>query len=279
MAAKVIHGEQIAREVRAQLKAATLALKKSGITPGLAIVVLRSAVDRIHVARLKERTCRQLGIYCRAHYLPETTTGDELAGLLARLNAAPEIHGINIHPLPPPFDPARFFQLVKPAKDIEGLHFLNMGNFFRGEHRRIPFVAKGIMKLIAATGENLAGKRAVIVGRSALVGKPLAFLLLEKGAGVTICHSRTPDLAALTGKADLLIAAAGRPRLIKAGMVKEGAIVIDVGDNHAGTRLVGDVDYRAVEKAAGWITPVPGGVGPVTIAMLLENLLEATQAQ
>lgn len=279
MAANVINGEQIAREVREQLKSATLFLKKKGVTPGLAIVVLKSPLARIHVARLKERTCRQLGIYCQTYYLPETTTEDELGQLLAQLNAVPEIHGINIHPLPPSFSHTRFSQLVAPHKDIEGLHFLNMGNFFRGEHRLIPFVAKGIMKLITATGENLAGKRAVIVGRSQLVGKPVAFLLLEKEVTVSICHSQTPDLAAFTRRADLLIVAAGSPRLITAEMIKAGAIVIDVGVNLAGTRLVGDVDYRGVEKIAGWITPVPGGTGPVTIAMLLENLLEAVQAQ
>ena len=279
MAANVINGEQIAREVREQLKSATVSLKKKGVTPGLAIVVLKSPVARIHVARLKERTCRQLGIYCQTYYLPENTTEDDLGRLLAQLNTAPKIHGVNIHPLPPSFNHTRLSQLVAPHKDIEGLHFLNTGNFFRGEHHLIPYVAKGIMKLIAATGENLAGKRAVIVGRSQLVGKPVAFLLLEKEVTVSICHSQTPDLAAFTRKADLLVVAAGTPRLITAEMVKVGAIVINVGVNLAGTRLVGDVDYRGVEKVAGWITPVPGGTGPVTIAMLLENLLEAAQTQ
>lgn len=275
----MINGEQIAREVREQLKSATVSLKKKGVTPGLAIVVLKSPVARIHVARLKERTCRQLGIYCQTYYLPENTTEDDLGRLLAQLNTASKIHGVNIHPLPPSFNHTRLSQLVAPHKDIEGLHFLNTGNFFRGEHHLIPYVAKGIMKLIAATGENLAGKRAVIVGRSQLVGKPVAFLLLEKEVTVSICHSQTPDLAAFTRKADLLVVAAGTPRLITAEMVKAGAIVINVGVNLAGTRLVGDVDYRGVEKVAGWITPVPGGTGPVTIAMLLENLLEAAQTQ
>ncbi len=279
MSAKTINGEQIAREVREQLKSATVTLKKKGVMPGLAIVVLASPVARIHVARLKERACRQLGIYCRACYLPENTTEDELEKLLARLNTAPEIHGINIHPLPPSFNHMCFSQLVAPHKDIEGLHFLNMGDFFKGEYLLTPYVAKGIMKLIGATGENLAGKRAVIVGRSQLVGKPVAFLLMEKGVAVSICHTRTVDLASFTREADLLIVAAGKPRLITAGMVKAGAIVIDVGDNLIGTHLTGDVDYWNVKKIAGWITPVPGGAGPVTITMLFENLLEAAQAQ
>lgn len=279
MAAKVINGEKIAREVREQLKMTTAFLKEEGMTPGLAIVVLKSPLARIHVARLKERVCRQLGIYCRVHYLPENTTEGELKELLSQLNAAPEIHGVNIHPLPPSFDHMRFSQLVAPHKDIEGLHFLNMGNFFRGEYQLIPYVAKGIMRLIAATGENLAGKRAVVVGRSRLVGKPVALLLLEKEVAVSVCHSQTPDLAVFTRKADLLVVAAGKPRLITREMVKAGAIVIDVGVNFAGTRLVGDVDYWDVQKKAGWITPVPGGVGPMTITMLFENLLEAVRTQ
>ncbi|NMB35734.1 MAG: bifunctional 5,10-methylene-tetrahydrofolate dehydrogenase/5,10-methylene-tetrahydrofolate cyclohydrolase [Firmicutes bacterium] len=279
MAAKVINGEQIAREVREQLKSTAAFLKSEGITPGLAIVVLKSPVARIHVARLKERACRQLGIYCRVHYLAEDTTKAELEQLLIQLNADPKIHGVNIHPLPPSFDHMLFSQLVAPHKDIEVLHFLNMGNFFRGEYKLIPYVAKGIMRLITATGESLAGKRAVVVGRSRLVGKPVALLLLERGIAVSICHSQTPDLAAFTKKADLLVVAAGKPRLITQKMVKTGAIVIDVGVNFAGTRLVGDVDYWDVKKTAGWITPVPGGVGPMTITMLFENLLEAVKVQ
>lgn len=277
MAARVISGVQIAREVRGQLKSETASLKKKGITPGLAIVVLKSPTDRIHVARLKERTCRQLGIKCQTYYLPEKATEDDLSHLLTQLNIAPEIHGINIHPLPPHLNHIRISQLVAPSKDIEGFHFLNMGNLCTGEPRMVPFVAKSIMKLIAATEENLKSKRAVVVGRSELVGKPVAFLLLEKDVTVSVCHSQTPDLATFTKKADLLVVAAGNPRMITAEMVKEGAIVIDVGVNLAGTRLVGDVDYRSVEKVAGWITPVPGGVGPVTIAMLLENLLDAAK--
>lgn len=279
MAAKVINGEQIAREVREQLKITAASLKTKGVVPGLAIVVIKSPVARIHVARLKERACRQLGIDCRICYLPENATKNELEQMLARLNAAPEIHGINIHPLPPSFNHTHFSQLVAPHKDIEGLHFLNMGDFFRGEYRLTPYVAKGIMRLITATGENLTGKRAVVVGRSRLVGKPVAFLLLEKEIAVSICHSQTPNLADFTRKADLLVVAAGKPRLITRDMVKAGAIVIDVGINLDGTRLAGDVDYWGVEKTAGWVTPVPGGVGPITITMLFENLLEAVQAQ
>ena len=277
MTATVISGVQIARETREELKTKIDSLKKRGIIPGLAIVVLKSPIARVHVARLKERACRQLGINCRIHCLPGNTTKEDLSSLLAQLNRDPGIHGINIHPLPPNLNHICISQLVAPGKDIEGLHFLNMGNLYQGIPLMVPFVAKSIMKLIKTVEDNLENKRAVVVGRSELVGKPITALLLDEKAIVSICHSQTPDLAAFTKKADLLVVATGSPRMITAGMVKKGAIVIDVGINRAGTRLVGDVDYWGVEKVAGWITPVPGGVGPVTIAMLFENLLDAAE--
>ncbi len=278
MAANVINGEQVAREVREKLKEEVASLKKEKKkTPGLAIIVVKSPFARVHVARLKERTCHQLGINCKIFYLPETTTDEEIIFLIERLNASREIHGINIHPLTPHLNHTLISQLVDPCKDVEGLHFLNMGNFLMGDFNMVPFVAGGIMKVIESTGESLEGKRAVVVGRSQLVGKPIAFLLLQKNATASICHSQTPDLAQFTKKADVLVVAAGHPHTINKEMVKEGAMVIDVGVNQVGTHLIGDVDFEDVEKVAGWITPVPGGVGPVTIAMLLDNLVKAAR--
>jgi methylenetetrahydrofolate dehydrogenase (NADP+)/methenyltetrahydrofolate cyclohydrolase len=274
LSARVISGVQITRKVREELRTKIATLKKKETTPGLAIIVLQNPAARIHVARLKERACRQLGINCQIHCLPEETTKEELSQLLKRLNADPGIHGINIHPLPPHFNFTYISQLVAPHKDIEGLHFQNMGNLCRGNPPLVPYVAKGIMKLIEATEVNLENKQAVVVGRSELVGKPVAALLLNKKAIVSICHSQTPDLIPFTKRAELLVVATGNPRLITAEMVRKGAIVIDVGVNLIGTRLVGDVDYWGVKKVAGWITPVPGGVGPVTISMLLTNLLD-----
>jgi methylenetetrahydrofolate dehydrogenase (NADP+)/methenyltetrahydrofolate cyclohydrolase len=277
LAANVINGEQVARNLRATVKEKVASLKKEkNRTPGLAIIVVKNPQARVHVARLKERTCRQLGINCQVFYLSDTTTDEEIQFLIKKLNTSSEIHGINIHPLPLHLNHTLISQLVDPCKDVEGLHFLNMGRFLMGDTYMVPFVAGGIVKLIESTGENLEGKKVVVVGRSQLVGKPIAFLLLQKNATVSICHSQTPNLAHFTKRADILVAAAGHPRTITKKMVKEGAIVIDVGINRIGTRLIGDVD-KDVEQVAGWITPVPGGVGPVTIAMLLDNLVRAAQ--
>lgn len=278
MTAQIINGEQVARDLRRQLKEETALLKKEkGIVPSLAIVIVRSPFARIHVARLKERTCQQLGIKCQIINLPETTTDEEIIYRIEQLNDDSRIHGINIHPLTPHLDHTLISQQVDPEKDVEGLHFLNMGDFLIGRPRMVPFVATGIIKLIESTGIDLQGKRAVVVGRSQLVGKPLAFLLLEKNATVSICHSQTADLASFTKKADLLVVAAGHPRTITSRMIKEGAVVIDVGANQIGTHIIGDVDYEEAKDVASWITPVPGGVGPVTIAMLLDNLIRAAR--
>ena len=278
MTAQIINGEQVARDLRRQLKEeVTLLKQEKGIVPGLAIVVVRSPFARMHVARLKERTCQQLGIKCEVVYLSETTTDDEIIYRIERLNDAKDIHGINIHPLTPHLSHTLISQQVDPEKDVEGLHFLNMGDSLIGRPRMVPFVARGIMKLIESTGMKLEGARAVVVGRSQLVGKPLAFLLLEKNATVSICHSVTANLESYTKKADLLVVASGHPRTITSRMVKEGAVVIDVGVNQIGSHLIGDVDYDEVKNIAAWITPVPGGVGPVTIAMLLDNLIKAAQ--
>ncbi len=280
MAARIINGEQAAVEVKEHIKNEIKLLNtEKGATPGLAILVVRSPVARVHIARLKERTCHQLGIKCRVFNLPETTTDEEIVHLIERLNNSAAVHGINIHPLPPHLDHTFISQVVDPRKDVEGLHFLNMGDFLIGEHHMPPFVAKGIIKLIDSTGENIEGKRAVVVGRSQLVGKPVSIMLLERNATVTVVHSQTPDLSTFTRNADILVVAVGHPYTITRDMVKEGAIIIDVGLTQVGTRLVGDVDHDEVQEIVDWITPVTGGVGPVTIAMLLDNVVEACKQQ
>ncbi len=276
MAANIINGEHAAAEVREKIKQdIQLLMEEKGITPGLAILVVKSPVARVHIAQLKQRTCQNLGIKCRVMKLPETTTDEEIIHLIERLNETAPVHGINIHPLPPHLDHTLISQVVEPDKDVEGLHFSNMGEFLIGEHYMPPFVAKGIIKLIDSTGESIAGKRAVVVGRSQLVGKPVSFMLLERNATVSVVHSQTPDLSEFTKKADILVVAAGHPYTITGEMVKEGSIVIDVGLSQVGTRLVGDVDHAEAQEKASWITPLIGGVGPVTIAMLLDNLVEA----
>lgn len=280
LTAEIINGEQVAREIRAALKIKVAALKKAKKqTPGLAIIVVKNPQARLHVARLKERTCRQLGINCNIYHLPETATQEEITALIQKLNASPDIHGINIHPLPAHLDHDLLSQQVDPHKDIEGLHYLNIGRFLKGDPYMVPYVAAGIMKLIASTAQSPAGKRAVVISRSKLVGKPVAFMLWQQKAAVSICHSQTPNLADFTRKADLLVAAAGKQHTIKKEMLKAGAMVIDVGVNRIGTRVFGDVDFKDVEKIAGWLTPVPGGVGPTTIAMLLENLVRAAEVR
>ena len=280
MAANIINGEKAAAEVREKVKNDISMLhSEKGVTPGLAILVVKSPVARVHIARLKEKTCHQLGIKCRVFNLPETTTDEEIIHLIERLNNTTPVQGINIHPLPPHLDHTLISQVVDPQKDVEGLHFLNMGDFLIGDHHMPPFVAKGIIKLIDSTGESIEGKRAVIVGRSQLVGRPVSFMLLERNATVSVVHSQTPDLSTFTKNADILVVAVGHPHTITRNMVKEGVIIIDVGLSQVGTRLVGDVDHEEVQEVAGWITPVLGGVGPVTIAMLLDNLVEACKQQ
>lgn len=278
MVAKIIKGEQVAREIRGKLKKEVALLKKEkNITPGLAIIAVSTPRAQVHIVRLKERTCRQLGINCQTFYLPDTVTDEEIISLIKRLNSAKDIHGINIHPFKDPLKHTRIYQVVESSKDVEGLHYVNLGLFFTGEYLIAPFMAKGIMKMIESTGVELKGKTAAVIGRDKLLGRPVALLLLNKNVTVSICHSYTADLAKFTKSADILVAAAGRPQLIKKDMVKEGAIVIDAGENRVGSYLIGDVDYENVEKVAGWITPVPGGVGPVSIAMLLDNLVKAAK--
>jgi methylenetetrahydrofolate dehydrogenase (NADP+)/methenyltetrahydrofolate cyclohydrolase len=279
MAAKIIDGKSLAAQVRHSLKAAIASLAARGVRPGLAAILAGDdPASRVYV-RNKARACEDTGARSEIHELPENVSESALLERIARLNADQAVHGILVQlPLPRHLDPNRVLDAVSPAKDVDGFHAANLGALVQGRPGFVPGTPAGVMRLIEHAGVDLAGRQAVIVGRSNIVGKPLALLLLQKDATVTICHSRTRDLAAVAGQADVLIAAVGRPRLITASMVKPGACVIDVGINRlANGKLAGDVDFDAVKEIAGSITPVPGGVGPMTIAMLIANTVRAAE--
>jgi methylenetetrahydrofolate dehydrogenase (NADP+) / methenyltetrahydrofolate cyclohydrolase len=279
MAAKIIDGKSLAAQLRSSLKSAVASLAARGVRPGLAAILAGDdPASRVYV-RNKARACDDTGVRSEIHELPENVSERALLERIARLNADRAVHGVLVQlPLPRHLDAHRVLDAVSPAKDVDGFHAVNLGALVQGRPGFVPGTPAGVMRLIEHAGVEVAGRQAVIVGRSNIVGKPLALLLLQKDATVTICHSRTRDLAALTGQADVLIAAVGRPGLIAASMVKPGACVIDVGINRlADGKLAGDVDFDAVREIAGSITPVPGGVGPMTIAMLIANTVRAAE--
>ena len=279
MPAKLIDGKALAASIRASLKPAVAALAARGAQPGLAAVLAGDEpASRVYV-RNKARACEQTGLRSEVHELPKDVSEAALLERIAQLNAEPRVHGILVQlPLPPQLDASRVLGAVAQGKDIDGFHPENLGRLIAGRPGFVPCTPAGVMRLLEHAGVVLAGRNATIVGRSTIVGKPMALLLLQKDATVTICHSKTSDLAAVTRRADILIAAAGRANLVTADMVKPGACVIDVGVNRrADGRLAGDVDFAAVKEIAGWITPVPGGVGPMTVAMLIENTVRAAQ--
>ena len=275
MAARIIDGTAVASEVQQQIikEVAKLKSEKKQI-PGLAIVVVSSPKARKNIAELKKRMCEKVGIHCEIHKLNSLSSAADVIAKIKELNNDPKIQGINIHPTPTHIDFRAVVQALDPAKDVEGVHPMNQGNFLIGDKQYIPFTPRAIMRLLDFTGEDLKGKRAVIVGRSQHVGLPVGFLLLEKHATVSFAHSRSWYLEDITRQADILIVATGHPEMITGAMVKPGAIVIDVGTNVVGGHLVGDVEHHSANRVAGWITPVPGGVGPMTVAMLQMNLLE-----
>jgi len=280
MAARILDGKTLAAQLRARVKADVEALAQRGIRPGLAVIVAgENPASQVYI-RNKLRACEETGVRSQLFELPGSVSQDALVDRVLALNDDAEVHGILVQlPLPKHVDAQRVLETVSPAKDVDGFHFANLGALLAGEPRFVPCTPAGVMRLLEEAHVALAGSRAVVVGRSNIVGKPLALLLLQKDATVTICHSKTAQLAALTREADILVAAVGRPKLVTADMVKPGACVIDVGVNR--TRdgaLTGDVDFPQVQKIAGWITPVPGGVGPMTIAMLLENCVRAARA-
>ena len=279
MAAKIIDGKALAAALRAALRPAVEALAARGARPGLAAIVAGDdPASRVYV-RNKVRACAETGVHSEQHEFPAQVSEATLLERIAALNADARVHGILVQmPLPRHLDPERLLASVSPAKDVDGFHAENLGRLVRGAPRFVSCTPAGVMRLIEHENVPLAGRHAVVIGRSNIVGKPLALLLLQKDATVTICHSKTTHLAELARRADVLVAAAGRPRLVGADMVKPGACVIDVGIHRdADGKLSGDVDFAAVKDIAGWITPVPGGVGPMTVAMLVANTIRATE--
>ena len=277
MAARLLDGKSLAAQVRAGVKEKAERLARRGIRPGLAVVLAGDdPASRVYV-RNKVRACEETGIASRLLEYPSSVAQAELLRRIQELNQDPAVHGILVQlPLPKGIDAAAVLAAVAPAKDVDGFHDDNLGALLAGKPGVVPCTPAGVRRLIEHAGVPLAGQHAVVIGRSNIVGKPLALLLLQRDATVTICHSRTKDLGAIAKQADILVAAVGRAKLVGAGMVKPDACVIDVGVNRlADGRLAGDVDFDAVKAVAGWITPVPGGVGPMTIAMLLENCLRA----
>lgn len=279
IAARWIDGKRWAAAIRQDLAARVAGLRARGVTPGLAVLLIGDDPASQVYVRSKERAAGELGIHSVVVRLPAGTPQDAVLEHLRRFNADPAVHGILIQaPVPPPLDFEALVEAVDPAKDVDGFHPVNLGRLTRGRPALVACTPKGVMTLLKREGIETAGRHAVVVGRSTIVGKPMALLLLEADATVTVCHRWTADLGALTRQADLLVVAVGRPGLITRDMVKEGAAVIDVGINRVGDRLVGDVD-PGVAEAAGWLTPVPGGVGPMTIAMLMENTIEAAEVR
>jgi len=288
MSAELISGKQMAVSIREEIKERVTGLKEDGLTPGLAVVLLgEDPASQVYV-RSKNKAATEAGIYSRQITMSEDTSEDELLGVVSGLNADPEIHGILVQlPLPDQIDETNVLSAIDPAKDVDGFHPVNVGRLASGDPDALaPCTPAGVVAMLLRSGNDPAGKHVVVVGRSSIVGRPMAALLLRKGPGgnatVTVAHSRTPDLGAVTREADILIVAIGQPDLIRGDMVKPGAVVIDVGVNRVdddtrerGYRLTGDVAFDEVKEVASAISPVPGGVGPMTIAMLLSNTLEA----
>lgn len=278
MAAQLLDGKTMSAELREELALRVQRLKGKGVTPGLAVILVGDdPASQIYVKN-KELGCQQVGIHSVTIRLPETASQAELEAQIDKLNADASIHGILVQlPLPQGLDEAATLARILPEKDVDGFHLLNAGRLFTGQQGVVACTPKGAMEMLHRTGIDLSGKEAVVVGRSNIVGKPMAMLLLQENATVTICHSRTANLAEHTRRADVLVAAVGKPRFITADMVKPGAVVIDVGINRVDGKVVGDVDFDAVREVASWITPVPGGVGRMTITMLLANTIEAAE--
>ncbi len=283
MAARLIDGKAISAAVREEVKTdAAEFSEQSGVTPHLAAVLVGDDPASAVYVRNKERACEKCGLKSTLHRLPAETTQAELAHLVDQLNSDASVHGILVQlPLPDHLDSTPILDAILPAKDVDGFHAENVGLMLQGRPRFLPCTPHGVMKMLEYEGIETSGKHAVIIGRSDIVGKPMAGLLVQRGADatVTICHSRTADIAAITRQADILVAAVGIPEFVKADMVKPGAVVIDVGINRVNDKLVGDVEFAATAEIASAITPVPGGVGPMTIAMLLRNTLEAARQQ
>ena len=272
MPAEIIDGSQLAKSIRSQIRRR---VKGLDFTPGLAVVqVGEDPASTIYVAN-KEKDCKRVNFHSEVHKMPTNTTQAEIIDQVQLLNAREEVHGIIVQmPLPTGVDGGAVIDAISPEKDADGLSPINLGNLLINRERVTPCTPTGVIRLIESTGVEIEGKRAVCLGRSSLVGKPVGLMLLNRNATVTYCHTRTRNLAEETRNAEILVVAAGKPRMVTASMVSEGTVVIDVGISRVDNRAAGDVDYESVKKVAGFITPVPGGVGPMTRAMLLENTLK-----
>ena len=285
MAATLIKGSEVSKQIREELKQEVAQLKeKHNLVPGLAtILVGEDEASKVYVGQ-KEKACKELGLHSERINLPGNTTEEDLLSLIGKLNKNDKIHGILVQlPLPKHINETNVLYAIDPKKDVDGFHPVNVGKLMLGKPDFIPCTPHGIQQLLIRSGIETNGAEAVVVGRSNIVGKPIANMLLQKKKGanatVTICHTGTKDIASHTRRADILIVAAGKPKTITADMVKEGVVVIDVGVNRLPTGLVGDVDFETVKEKAKAITPVPGGVGPMTIAMLMYNTVQAAKIQ
>ena len=278
--AQRIEGKTVSESLRATIRTESEAFRKeTGVTPGLAVIIVGDDPASAVYVRNKHKACGEVGMYSEVHTLPQDTAEDTLLALIDRLNQDTKIHGILVQlPLPKQISEEHVIAAIDPRKDVDAFHPVNVGHIMLGDYHFLPCTPAGVMELLRFYNIPVSGKNCVVVGRSNIVGKPQAMLLLEQNGTVTICHSRTTDLVAHTLRADILVVAVGKPNFITGDMVKEGTVVIDVGINRkADGKLTGDVDYASVEPKASFITPVPGGVGPMTITMLLKNTLTAAR--
>lgn len=277
--ATIINGKELAKKIRQDLKEEVEGLKQKGITPKLAVIMVGNDSASAVYVRNKSKACNEIGIAFEEFLLEENTTREQLLGLIKELNQREDVHGILLQsPIPKHLDIREAFNAIDDKKDVDGFHPINVGKLAIGEDCFISCTPAGVMKMLEEYKIEIQGKNAVVIGRSNIVGKPLAQCLLNKNATVTICHSKTKNIAEIAKQADILVAALGKPKFVTADMVKDGAVVIDVGINrNENGKLVGDVDFENIEPKASYITPVPGGVGPMTIAMLMTNVVKAAK--
>ena len=274
--ANIINGKEISAAIREEIKAEVQGMS---VRPGLAVVLVGDDPASAVYVRNKSKACAEVGIYSEVYRLPEETGREQLLGLIEQLNQSPLIHGILVQlPLPKHLDPEEVIMAIDPAKDVDAFHPVNVGKIMIGNYDFLPCTPAGVMELLHRSGIEVSGKECVVIGRSNIVGKPQAMLLLHENATVTVCHSKTRDLPSVCRRADILVSAVGKPKFVTADMVRNGAVVIDVGMNRdENGKLCGDVDFEPVSEKASYITPVPGGVGPMTITMLLKNTVTAAK--
>lgn len=277
--AKIIDGKALAQSIKENIALEVAALKEKGVTPGLAVILVGDdPASKVYVNN-KKKACAQVGIYSEEYLLPADTDEKTLLDLIAKLNADKNISGVLLQtPIPSHLDYRKISETISPAKDVDAFHPYNVGKIMIGDFDFVPCTPAGVIELIKSTGTKIAGKNCVVIGRSNIVGKPQAMLLLKENGTVTVCHSKTKDIASFTRNADILVVAVGKAGFVNGDMIKPGAVVIDVGMNrNAEGKLCGDVDFASAEPVAAYITPVPGGVGPMTVTMLLKNTVKAAK--